>query len=207
MPYKVDFKQLATDIDIGDVAKHLGLKLTKDRAHCPVCDSDRAIQLFEETNTFRCHSAGVSGDCIHLYAHIKGTGMYKSALALSELFASASVPRTGTHPETHPQKPEGPLKPPPSASTVAAPVQKKGPEPFDAQTFGEKLEYTNEVAELELSEDMAKLHRIGVHRGKLYVPICPPDVTPLAYAEYKDGKLRVPTKWLDKGNVVRLKRA
>ena len=64
MPYKVDFKQLATEIDIADVADLLKLKVIKGRAHCPVCDSERAIQLYPETNSFCCHSADISGDCI-----------------------------------------------------------------------------------------------------------------------------------------------
>ena len=71
MPYKVDFKQLATEIDIADVARLLKLQVVKDRAHCPVCDSDRSIQLYSETNSFRCHKAEISGDCIALYAHLQ----------------------------------------------------------------------------------------------------------------------------------------
>ena len=98
-------QELAEDVDITAVARHFNLTILKDRATCPVCESERSIQLFAETNSFRCHSAGLSGDCISLCAHLTGTGMYPAAKALSKLFATPSGARNNSS-TTAPQKPE-----------------------------------------------------------------------------------------------------
>lgn len=150
MPYKLDFKQLAEEIDIEAVAKHLDLNVIKDRALCPVCKSDRSIQLFLETNTFRCHSAEMSGDCINLYAHITGTGMYQAAKALQGQFQTAQA---AGQPVTPPQKPEGRNQP-----ASKPPRQEQG---FDRERFAKDLTYTDEVKALGISEDVAARFGIG----------------------------------------------
>lgn len=204
MPARLDFKAIAEGVDIYVVAKQLGLQVVKGRAHCPVCDTDRAIELKPETNTFICYAGHprqgcnhLSGDCIALWAHVKGyEGQYRAAKELSELFGVATATRREQVPGTPPQKPEASSRP--SASPAPPPSQKG----FDADKFGAELSYTEEVASLGLSQAAAELYRIGTKRGKLYIPVCPPGVTPAGYAEFKEGKLRVPDKWLAPSNVV-----
>lgn len=208
MPAPLDFKQIAEDIDIEQVARHLNIAFIKSRAACPTCqsNSDRGLELIPETNTFRCWSATppegrkvLSGDCIAFYAHIENVGMYKAAKVLTELFAHASAARTETAPSTPPQN---------QRAETTAPPPTKPQRGFDPGAFAEKLEYGEEVAALEITQPHAKLYRVGLHRGKVYVPICPPDVQPACWAEFSNGKLRVPSKWLpDQGNVVTLRRA
>ena len=65
---------------------------------------------------------------------------------------------------------------------------------FDKGKFADSLKYSGEVK--ELTEPVAQRHRIGTKRGKLYLPICPPDVEPVCWAEFHEGKLRLPDEWL-----------
>jgi len=202
MPYKLDFKKLAEEIDIFAVAKSLDLTITKDRATCPVCDSERSLQFFADSNSFRCHSAELSGDCISLYAHINGVGMYQAAKVLSEQFQTAEAAGRSTSP----QKPGG--VPPPSASTAAArEAPKKGqPAPFDPAKFASRLEYTDEVKALGLTEEQAQRFGIGYcATGSLRGFVCFPitDGTETHYLGWNGEEFKLP-KW--QSNVVPLKR-
>lgn len=211
MPHKYDFKEIAESVDIYAAAKWLGIKISNDRAHCPTCESDRALEFMPETNTFRCWKAAprdpshkcLSGDCINLYQHIKGLdGPYPAAKALWEQFLSGNVrnvhPDRDTVPATSPQKTE--------SRTEKSQPAPKPLAPFDAEKFGKTLAYDDQVQELGISEENAALYRIGTKRGKLYIPICPPDVVPVCWAELQDGKIKLPDKWLPAANVVRFKK-
>src|SRR4051812_34726301 len=104
MPERLDFKTIAEEIDIFAVATHLALNVVKNRATCPACESDRAIEFYPETNTFHCHSAKVGSDCISLLAHVRNyQGQYHAAKELVELFGTATAARTT--PTTHPTRP------------------------------------------------------------------------------------------------------
>ncbi len=157
MPAPLNFKQIAEDIDIADVAHLLKLEPHKDRFACPTCENERAIQLYPETNTFRCHIAKLSGDCIGLYAHSRGyVGQYKAAKELSEHFATATAVHTA--PSTVPQKPAARSQPSaPKAEVV-----------FDPAAFAAKLTY---VPDLGITEEEASTFGVGEHRGKLYVAL------------------------------------
>ena len=203
MPEKLDFKSIATDTDILDVAALFNITFSKDnRASCPGCTGthDRNLELLPETNSFRCYTGTpkpgnkyLAGDCIALYAHLRGyNGMYKAALELRDHFSASATAERKT--ATPPQKPEGR-------------TEKSQPAPsFDPAAFAAQLQYTDEVAALGLSKEDAQRFRVGVHRGKLYVPICPEDVAPPAWMECHDGELKLPSKWLAPSNVVPLKR-
>jgi len=198
VPYKLDFKQIAEAVDIYAVAKSLDLTFAKDRATCPVCDSERALQFFADSNTFRCHSAEISGDCISLYAHINGTGMYQAAKALQEQFriaeASGNVPTPPTRPAAGTEKSQ-------PSSTKTYPKSAKPTQTFDRDKFAQSLGYDERVKATGISEENAAKHRIGSKRDKLFVPICPPDVDPVAWAEIdRDGNIRLPDEWF--GNKV-----
>jgi hypothetical protein len=199
MPARLDFKQIATDIDITDVARLLDVKLSKDmRAEC--CGSDRALQIFPETNSFRCHSASLSGDCISFYAHLKGyDGMYKAAKELSEHFQTTEVAgKVATPPKTEKREPTRQLS-------------KKGAEksasPFDPEAFAAKLAYTDEVKALDISPEDAERFGIGHYRGKVYFAIRHEDGTVAGFIGHSADGLKLPPSWLPKNNVVKLKRA
>lgn len=183
MPYKIDFKELAEQVDIYAVAKLLQLAIVKDRATCPVCDSERALQFFAETNSFRCHSAEQSGDCIALYAHIHGVGMYPAAKALKEQFGTATAAPTA--PSTAPQKPE--------VRTARA----AQPTPiFDPAAFASKLNYTDEVIALGVSEEDAERLGIGFYRGRVYFPMKDASGAVLGFIGWDGKELKLPPKWL-----------
>jgi CHC2 zinc finger len=197
MPGFIPFKELAERVDVAQVAQHLGLQIKgKDnRSSCPACQSDneRALQLFPETNSFRCYTASVSGDCIALLAHVKGTGMYAAAKQLGELFGTPTSGRN-TSPTT-PQKPEG--------RTAQA-----QPAPFDPDKFAKNLVYSDEVAALDISEEDALRLGIGWHpkRKAVYFPIRNPDGTVSGFIGSQQSQLKLPPQWLP-SKVVRLRRA
>lgn len=186
MPAFIPFKELAEQLDIEAVAKQLGLMLKRTpkdlRAKCPACDSndERALQIIPETNSFRCYAAELSGDCISLYAHLKGTGMYAAAKALQESRGSASAAPVTT-PATAPQKP--------------APRKQPGA-PFDPAAFAEKLEYSSEVETLGFTEEDAARFKIGFHRGRVYIPLRDTTGAIAGFIGYSSEGLKLPGKWL-----------
>lgn len=200
MPARLNFKEIAENNDIYEVAQYLGLTITKDRATCPVCESDRALQFYAETNSFYCHSIEKGGDCISLVAHVKSySGQYPAAKELADRSGTATAARTET--ATTPQKPGGRTEKSQPAPPKTEKAALKG---FDKTKFADSLDYDGEVE--KLGKENAELYRIGTKRGKLYLPICPPDVEPVCWAELHEGKLRLPDEWLP-NNVVRLRRA
>ena len=205
MPYKLDFKKLAEDIDIAAVAKLLQLAVIKDHARCPVCDSDRALQLFTDSNSFRCHSAEISSDCISLYAHINGVGMYKAALALQEHFQTADA--AGKVPTPPTRSAAGTPKGQPSSTKPAKPERA-----FDPEEYAARLQYTPEIAELGISEaDAVKLGigyaSTGFHRGSVVIAIRHPTGEIAGFAGIKDGQLKLPAKWVESKVIEFKKRA
>src|SRR5689334_22513386 len=93
MPARLDFKEIAERVDIYEVARLLGINIVKDRAVCPRCESERALQFFPETNSYQCHASGntQNTDCIALWAHVRGyEGMYRAAKEISELFPATA---------------------------------------------------------------------------------------------------------------------
>src|SRR4051812_42958900 len=106
MPAKLNFKEIAETVDIFDVAKHNQLIVSKDRATCPVCETERALQFYPETNSFTCWASKVSGDCITLHAHVnRYEGQYRAAKEIAEHFLSEQIPLKENR--TAPQKPIG----------------------------------------------------------------------------------------------------
>lgn len=199
MPGFIPFKELAEQVDITEVARHLGLKLRPSsgelRGQCPTCQSGdhRALCVYPETNSFRCFAAEQSGDCIGLYSHIKEVGMYPAAKALKELFSpslSGTVPSKSVEKKAEPRKVEPPA--------------------FDPQKFAERLTWGDAVAQLGLTKDEAAHLGVGYHTGRkgVFFPIRHADGSISAFIGIKDGKLVMPPQWLPpSGNVVKLRRA
>jgi hypothetical protein len=191
----------------------LDLELSNEgRGHCPACTSsdDRALEIMPETNSFRCWAAPapaghkcLTGDCIGLYAHIQGVGMYPAAAKLSEQFriGGNSKEQSAT---TMPSRHTAPQAPAPQK------VEAKPERSFDPISFAAKLAYSEEVKALGLSEDEAKSACVGFYKGHLYVP--GPrrgDGVPRGWWKLVGGKLVAPASgWLpDSSNVVALRRA
>lgn len=210
MPGYLDFKAIAEAVDITSVANHLGLTIHKNRAACPACNSenDRALEFLPESNSFRCWTASppngqkcLTGDCIGLYAHVKGLGMYASAKALAELFGIANASRNSS--ATAPQKPESRTE-----KSQPAPAPKQT---FDPAKFAARLVYTDEVKALDISEEDAERMGVGYHaaRKAVYFPIRNPDGSIAGFIGCDANRqLKLPPQWLA-GNpkVVQLKRA
>lgn len=190
MPAYIDFKELAAAIDVADVAQHARVKLKQSgselRGACPACNSgdERALQVIPQTNSFRCHSAKLSGDCISLYAHVANIGNYAAARALQEHFLGAR-----TAPPTPPQKTEVRKQPPPPKS-----------EAFDPEAFAQKLTYTEQVEELGIREADAERLSIGyctkgLMKGRVCFPVRNADGTIAGFVGFGDGTLKLPQKW------------
>lgn len=197
MPQRLDFKQLAQDIDITDVSRLLGVKLSKDmRAEC--CGSERSLQIFAETNSFTCWHSKVSGDCISLYAHAKNyQGMYRAARELEEHFRTTGSAVASTAPTAARAEPTAPKKNhiPDTRKMV----------PFDAAAFAAKLTYSEEVKALGVSEEDAERFGIGHYRGKTYFAVRHDNGEVAGFIAA--AELKIPPSWLPKSNVFKLKRA
>lgn len=207
-------------MDIEEVASELQLTLKRSnkelRGQCPVCNSndERALAIMPETNSFRCYAAQVSGDVIALVAHVEGIRMYAAATKLQEQFRTPEGDGKVTAPTPTPQKKPQAASSQPAESGLArhSSVQKppKVDRPFDPDQYAAKLQYTDEISALGITEeDAARLGigyaATGFHRGSVVIAIRNPDGTIAGFAGVKDGELKLPTKWLA-AKVVEFKR-
>jgi hypothetical protein len=208
-----NFANIKASVPIEQAARFLNLGLHQEkhqlRGACPACQTtdNRKLALTPSASggVFFCHAAKTGGSVIDLVAHILGLSLIEAGQWLEDTLPHSRDTPDGDSSRTAPPKPEG--APPPSASTAAAPARPKaGSVPFDPVKFGQGLQFTDAVAALGLTEDLARQFRIGTHRGKLYAPICPADVEPQTWMECTaDGKFRLPAKWLEP-NIVPFKR-
>lgn len=229
MPF-IDFAALKAAVPITDAAEALGLAIkregTQSRAPCPACNSggERAIVLTPGKGLFYCFAAKKGGDCIGLAAHVLGVGNNDAANFLADQLGTGNSTvkpdretgtdtgtdtgtgtSTSTVSKSHATAPQKQEERDASASTAASARQKSASASFDPEKFGKSLGYDDQVKALGISEDNAARYRIGSKRGKLFIPICPPDVQPACWAELDGDRLRLPDKWLP-SNVIRLKR-
>jgi DNA primase len=196
----VDFAAIKAAVSIEDAANVLKLATKKNgnqlRSSCPACkpDDERILVITPARGLFYCFDAKVGGDCIALVQHITGLDAKDAAnyLAPQEQSRSAEIPRTSK--ATVPQKPEGRKQP-------ASPSRE-----FDPAAFAAKLAFTDEVAELGISEEDAGRLQIGFTRGKVYFPVRNDDGSISGFIGYADGQLKMPPAWIH-SNVVKLKRA
>ena len=77
---------------------------------------------------------------------------------------------------------------------------------FDPSAFASKLAFTDEVAELGISEEDATRLQIGFTRRKVYFPVRNDDGSISGFIGFADGQLKMPPQWIGT-NVVKLKRA
>lgn len=177
------------------------------RCVCPVHGGDKDTLAISPNvrsrrgrlGVFYCQKAKTGGDRIGLVAHCMEIGQQDAAIFIQQQFGTgdSTVDSTSTVSNsraTVPQEQEGRKQPAPKTSAS-----------FDREKFGKSLSYDDQVKALGISEENAALYRIGSKRGKLFLPICPPDSEPACWAEVHDDKVRLPDNWLP-SNVVRLKR-
>ena len=193
MPF-IDFKAIKAAVSIEDAANLLKLTLKKSgaqlRSACPACsnDDERTIVLTPSRGLFYCFDAKVGGDCLALVQHITGLEVQDAAQFLAPKEA------------TVPQKTEtGNNRSQPKRDT-------KKETAFDPAAFASKLAFTDEVAELGISEEDATRLQIGFTRGKVYFPVRNEDGSISGFIGYADGQLKMPPQWIQT-NVVKLKRA
>lgn len=208
LPFE-DVEQLAT---IEQLARMLNLsakphgRTSQLRCSCPVHGGDETTLAISphvrsrrgSMGVFFCQSAKSGGDRIGLVAHCMEIGQQDAAYFIAEQFGMEDGTVEGTVDSN------GTVN---SKSHATIPQKKEGgsqPAPFNSNDFADKLAYDDSVAAIGLSEQAAAQYRVGVRRGKLYLPICPPGATPAGFAEYHEGKLRLPDKWLN-SNVVPLR--
>ena len=135
----VDFKAIKAAVSIEDAANLLKLTLKKSgnqlRSACPACgnEDERILVITPARGLFYCFDAKVGGDCLALVQHITGLDVQDAAQFLAPKEA------------TVPQKTE----------RGSQPAPKKEVKEFDPAAFASKLTFTDEVAELGLSEEDA----------------------------------------------------
>lgn len=180
MPAQLPFKEIAETVDILAVGQFCNVRIKNNRGKCPVCNtgSDNSLEFLPETNSFRCHAAPpppgrkvLAGDCIALYAHLQNyTGMYRAAKELHAQFC-------GSSPATPPKNEKG---------------RENAPKTFDPAAFLEKLEFTEDVAALGITEEQARALGIGEYRGKVYCAIRYQSGTIAGFLHVAAGKMILP---------------
>jgi DNA primase len=205
----VDFAAIKAAVSIEDAANILKLTTKKNgnqlRSSCPACkpDDERILVITPARGLFYCFDAKIGGDCIALVQHITGLDAKDAASYLAPQERKADKAPGPTRRVEKQEK---------SATTNgqrnASYVQKgeKVDRPFDPAAFASKLSFTDEVAELGISEEDATRLQIGFTRGKVYFPVRNEDGSISGFIGFADGQLKMPPQWIQT-NVVKLKRA
>jgi DNA primase len=140
---------------------------------------------------FYCFSAGIGGDLISLWGHIEKCSLADAGKQIADTFG---VGNRGT---SAPVKNSAPV---PSNTRATVPQKQKAgenqPKPFDPVAFASKLQFTDEVSALGLTEQDATRLQIGFTRGKIYFPIRNEDGSISGFIGYADGQLKVPPQWI-----------
>jgi DNA primase len=204
----IDFAAVKLAVSIEDAVSLLGLEMTQAgsqlRGACPKCQrgADRALVVTPAKGLFVCFGAErkTGGDQIALVAHIAGLSVRDAAEWLAGTVTSEQEQVTSNK-ELVSKK-----------QANATPPQKqdggKQPGPFDPQAFAAKLAFDEAVAALGFSDEDAERFQVGLHRGKLYIPLRHPDGSIACFLDFANGKLSLPARarWLGPTaqNVVRL---
>jgi rRNA maturation protein Nop10 len=176
------------------------------KCDCPVHGGENSLTVTPSKVTrrgsvgaYKCFNCGEpGGDRVGLVAHVMGISQQQAMHEIWEHFGGEPV-------ATVPDRVTVPNSKTVNSETVPGSITKRDDPPaFDPEKFAAKHQYDGEIE--GLSAEIAKQHRIGFQRGKLFIPICPPDVTPVAYAQVEGGKVRLRDEWLKPSNVVKLPR-
>lgn len=128
----IDFNDLKSRLSVLDVAEFLNLTLKQEgntyRSACPACNAGgpRAIELFSDTNTFKCYpSDKKGGDIIGLVAHVKGIGVRQAGEELAAHFGGKEYQR-----QTRQQPAPAQAKPAPQQQPVKGTEKQTGLAPI-----------------------------------------------------------------------------
>lgn len=199
------FQLVKEQVTIEATVQQLGLELRPTgaalRGACPACKTGgpRALVITPSKQLFYCFSAGIGGDLISLWGHIQKCSLADAGRQIADTFGveEPSAPSARVKEQVHRSEEATP----PQAEKVAG----KPPTHFDATAFAAKLEYSEAVQALGLSEQDAQALGIGVHRGKLYLAMRYSNGDISGFAAVEGAKL--PAKLLpNTSNVVQLKR-
>jgi DNA primase len=196
MPY-VDFKAIKAAVSIEDAANLLNLTLKKNsnqlRGGCPACGNtdERILAITPARNLFYCFEAKKGGDQIELVCHITGLDVQDAAAFLSP-----------TGPAHRSEKPE-------QKRAAATKRSAETPPTFDPVAFAAKLTFSDEVADLGLTEETATRLGVGWHpqRKAIYFPQKDDTGFVCGFIGFANGELKMPPRWLEQSKVVKLKRA
>lgn len=196
-----DVEKLAT---IDQLAKMLNLDIKRSgaqwRCECPVhsgdhrtlCISPQVRSKRGSEGVFFCQADKSGGDRIGLVAHCMELGQQDAAYFIAQQFGAEIAQGTVASP------------------TVDSTVSENRASPqrehtFDPQAFAKKLEYTEAVQALGITEPFAVALGIGAYRGKLYIAMRHVNGDISGFAAVEGAKL--PKTLLPMSNVVALKRA
>jgi hypothetical protein len=212
----IDFSAVEQLATIEQLADMLGLKVKRSgrqlRCACPVHAGDeRTLAITPDVKSrrgsegvFFCQKAQSGGDRIGLVAHCMDIGQQDAAFFIAEqLGAEATVEGTDTSTVTVSN----------SRATVPPKKEKAGANSpaFDPDAYLAKLSYSDEVKELGISEDDAKILGIGtsstgLHRGRIAIALRWPSGEIAGFASVEGGTVKLP-KTLIPPKVVHLKRS
>ncbi|WP_316164996.1 MULTISPECIES: hypothetical protein [unclassified Bradyrhizobium] len=211
----IPFDEVEQLASIEQLAEMLGLQTHRYssrqvRCACPVHGGDKDTLAISphvhsrrgSEGVFYCQRAKAGGDRIGLVAHCMEIGQQDAAIFIHQQFGGGDDTVNSTVSTFCKDRAKATLLQEQEGRKQPAPKTSAG---FDPEKFGKSLAYDDQVKDLGISEENATKLRIGSKRGKLFIPICPPDVEPVCWAEFDDGKLRLPDAWLA-GNVVRFRR-
>jgi CHC2 zinc finger len=205
-----DFQLIKAQVTIEAAAQFLNLELRPMgaalRGPCPACQSggDRALVVTPSKQLFYCFAAGIGGDLISLWGHIEKCSPADSGRQIADNFG---VGNRGT---SAPVKTSAPVHNSPSPHKSEAKSRHTPgtpPREFDPAAFASKLQYTDEVSALDISEEDATRLGIGFTRGKLYIALRDEYGFTTGFVAFADGVLKMPPKLLPNPSVVELKRA
>jgi DNA primase len=179
-----DFQTIKEQVPIEAAAQLLGLELKQAgvalRGPCPKCQSggDRALVVTPARRAYFCFAQNKGGSVLDLWAHIEGCSLPEAGKAIEDSFGLERLDRSPSPVKKAPQK-----------------VASKPPTPFDPAAFAEKLEYTEAVSALGISEEDARALGIGMYRGKMYQALRYDDGSTAGYSAIT-GDIKLPSKLL-----------
>lgn len=208
-----DFQLIKEQVTIEAAAHMLKLDLRQAgaafRGPCKACGTGgpRALVVTPSKGLWYCFSAGVGGDVISLWGHIEKCSLADAGRQIADAFG---VEERGTSApsRTSAQVHKSPQADAPPAQQKAETKREVTRSEFDPAAFAQKLEYTDEVAALGISQADAEALGIGFYRGKLYQALRYANGDTAGFSWLANGELKLPQKLLPQTtNIVQLRRA
>lgn len=210
----IDFVALKAEVPFADAIDALKLKMkfagNQWRGPCPACGG--GMLVITKGVAFHCKLSDEGGDQIALTKHVLGLSTMRDAAfeladrarstgtsnskSTSRQVPSRTVPESEREPAPSRPRGEGPKNPSPQPSRQS----------FDPESFWAKTAYTDEVADLGITEDQAEALGIGFYRGKLYQALRYANGQVAGFSAFANGELKLPSNLLPMSNVVPLQK-